>query len=348
MLDTIGAGATATASVDWHGIWKRSPEAAELQAQIERIHAEGRVRPSVETERRSEFATSWIHQAVVLTKRNFLAYWRNPTYLLAKITLNIAGGLLIGFTFFNSQDTLQGTQNKLFSIFLTTVLSVPITQQLQSVYIDIRSIYEVRERPSRMYYWSALATSQILVEIPWNIFCSSLFFVCWYWSVGFATDRVGYTYLMYGIVFPLYYTTIAEAVGAMAPNAVIASLLFSTVFSFVVMFNGVLQPFRVLGWWTWMYRVSPFMYLVEGLLGQAIGGQLINCASIELVQINPPSGLSCATYMDPFISFAGGYLTNPDAATECLYCPYRTTDEFMFSSFNILYSHHWRNTGIVL
>ncbi|KAG2033358.1 pleiotropic drug resistance ABC transporter [Suillus americanus] len=348
MLDTIGAGATATASVDWHGIWKRSPEAAELQAQIERIHAEGRARPSVETERRSEFATSWIHQAVVLTKRNFLAYWRNPTYLLAKITLNIAGGLLIGFTFFNSKDTLQGTQNKLFSIFLTTVLSVPITQQLQSVYIDIRSIYEVRERPSRMYYWSALATSQILVEIPWNIFCSSLFFVCWYWSVGFATDRVGYTYLMYGIVFPLYYTTIAEAVGAMAPNAVIASLLFSTVFSFVVMFNGVLQPFRALGWWTWMYRVSPFMYLVEGLLGQAIGGQLINCASIELVQINPPSGLSCATYMDPFISFAGGYLTNPDATTECLYCPYRTTDEFMFSSFNILYSHHWRNTGIVL
>ncbi|KAG2028441.1 ABC-2 type transporter-domain-containing protein, partial [Suillus americanus] len=315
MLDTIGAGATATTSVDWHDIWKRSPEAAELQAQIERIHAEGRARPSVETERHSEFATSWIHQAVALTERNFLAYWRNPTYLLAKIILNIAGGLLIGFTFFNSKDTLQGTQNKLFSIFLATIMCVPITQQLQTIYINIRSIYEIRERPSRMYSWTALATSQILVEIPWNIFCSSLFFVCWYWTVGFATDRAGYTYLMYGVVFPLYYTTIAEAVGAMAPNAVIASLLFSTVFSFVVIFNGVLQPFRALGWWKWMYRVSPFTYLIEGLLGQAIGGQLINCASTELVPINPPSGLSCATYMDPFISFAGGYLTNPDAAT---------------------------------
>jgi ATP-binding cassette subfamily G (WHITE) protein 2 (SNQ2) len=348
MLDTIGAGATATASVDWHDIWKRSPEAVELQTQIERIHAEGRARPLTETERHSEFATSWIHQAVILTKRNFLAYWRNPTYLMAKIILNVAGGLLIGFTFFNSKDTLQGTQNKLFSIFLATVLAVPITQQLQSVYIDIRSIYEIRERPSRMYSWTALATSQILVEIPWNILCSSLFFVCWYWTVGFATDRAGYTYLMYGIVFPLYYTTVAEAVGAMAPNAVIASLLFSTVFSFVVIFNGVLQPFHALGWWKWMYRVSPFTYLVEGLLGQAIGGQLINCASDELVPINPPSGLSCAAYMDPFISFAGGYLTNPDATSQCLYCPYRTTDQFMFSSFNILYSDHWRNTGIVL
>jgi ATP-binding cassette subfamily G (WHITE) protein 2 (SNQ2) len=85
-----------------------------------------------------------------------------------------------------------------------------------------------------MYSWTALVTSQLLVEIPWNIFCSSLFFLCWYWTVGFPTDRAGYTYLMYGIVFPLYYTTIAEAVGAMAPSAVIASLLFSTVFSFVI------------------------------------------------------------------------------------------------------------------
>jgi ATP-binding cassette subfamily G (WHITE) protein 2 (SNQ2) len=105
---------------------------------------------------------------------------------------------------------------------------------MQAVYIDIRSIYEVRERQSRMYKWTALVTSQILVEIPWNIFCSSIFFVCWYWTVGFPTDRAGYTYLMYGVIFPLYYTTIALAIASMAPTAFIASLLFSTLFSFVV------------------------------------------------------------------------------------------------------------------
>ncbi|KAG2067968.1 hypothetical protein BDR04DRAFT_1120121 [Suillus decipiens] len=75
----------------------------------------------------------------------------------------------------------------------------------------------------------------------------------------------------------------------------------------------------------------------------AIGGQLINCASSELVQVDPPSGLSCAAYMDAFISYAGGYITNPNATAQCLYCPYRTTDEFMYSSFSALNSHHWRN-----
>jgi hypothetical protein len=34
--------------------------------------------------------------------------------------------------------------------------------------------------------------------------------------------------------------------------------------------NGVLQPFSQLGWWRWMYRVSPFTYLIEGLFGQGL------------------------------------------------------------------------------
>lgn len=34
--------------------------------------------------------------------------------------------------------------------------------------------------------------------------------------------------------------------------------------------NGVLQPFRLLGWWRWMYRLSPYTYLIEGLLGQGM------------------------------------------------------------------------------
>ncbi|KAH7882924.1 ABC-2 type transporter-domain-containing protein [Phlebopus sp. FC_14] len=350
MLDVIGAGATASSSVDWHQVWKASAEASELQLEIERFHIQGRERPALESSsgKHSEFATSWMTQVVALTRRGFESYWRNPTYLLAKLVLNIAGGLLIGFTFFRTKDTSQGTQNKLFAIFMATVLCVPLAQQLQSMFISIRSVYEVRERPSRMYSWTALIPSLIIIELPWNILSSSIFFCCWYWTVGFETSRAGFTYLLYGIVFPFYYTTIGQAIAAMAPSAVIASLLFSTLFSFVVIFNGVLQPFSQLGWWRWMYRVSPFTYLIEALLGQAIGHQPITCSSTELVTLQPPVGMTCSGYMSPFIAHAGGYLTNPDATSSCQYCPFQTTDQFMMATFNIEYSHHWRNFGIML
>ncbi|KAG6838733.1 hypothetical protein C0991_009116, partial [Blastosporella zonata] len=58
------------------------------------------------------------------------------------------------------------------------------------------------------------------------------------------------------------------AVTAMVPSPEIAALLFSVLFSFVLTFNGVLQPYRLLGWWQWMYRLSPYTYLIEGLVGQ--------------------------------------------------------------------------------
>jgi ATP-binding cassette subfamily G (WHITE) protein 2 (SNQ2) len=61
-----------------------------------------------------------------------------------------------------------------------------------------------------MYSWTALLASQILVEVPWNILGSTIFFFCWYWTVGFDSSRAGYSYLMMGVVLPIYYTTIGQ------------------------------------------------------------------------------------------------------------------------------------------
>jgi hypothetical protein len=102
---------------------KNSPEAARLQEEIENIRNEGFARPVVQAAQPTEFATSWSHQLMALTQHTFQAYWRNPTYLMAKFVLCIVGGLLIGFTFYKTSDSLQGAQNKLFVcgvLYLTT------------------------------------------------------------------------------------------------------------------------------------------------------------------------------------------------------------------------------------
>ena len=114
MLDVIGAGATASSTIDWHDVWKNSKEAIETQSDIDHIHSEGRKKPPVQATRKSEFAMSWGYQTIILMQRAFQSYWRDPTYLISKLVLNIVAGLFIGFTFFKSKDTMQGTQNKLF------------------------------------------------------------------------------------------------------------------------------------------------------------------------------------------------------------------------------------------
>lgn len=114
MLDVIGAGATATSSVDWHEKWLHSSEAVQVQQQLDELHSEGRKRPAVQASIQSDFATSWAFQLITLIGRGFTSYWRNPYYLLAKLVLNIVAGILVGFTFFKANSSIQGTQDKLF------------------------------------------------------------------------------------------------------------------------------------------------------------------------------------------------------------------------------------------
>jgi ATP-binding cassette subfamily G (WHITE) protein 2 (SNQ2) len=114
MLDVIGAGATATCTTDWPQVWKHSPEAAELDLEIERIHEEGRSRPFVSAGRHSEFASSWMKQLALLTHRGFVCNWRNPAYIYSKLTVCVPAGLVVGFTFFGATNSLQGCQNKAF------------------------------------------------------------------------------------------------------------------------------------------------------------------------------------------------------------------------------------------
>lgn len=114
MLDVIGAGATAVTDRDWHDVWVNSKGATQLNDDIEAIHTEGRKQPPVHATLQSTFASSWPHQTVALVERQFQSYWRDPTYLMSKLTLNIIGGLFIGFTFFKSKDSIQDTQNKVF------------------------------------------------------------------------------------------------------------------------------------------------------------------------------------------------------------------------------------------
>lgn len=79
----------------------------------------------------------------------------------------------------------------------------------------------------------------------------------------------------------------------------------------------------------------------------AVGRTEISCSSVEFIKINPPSGQTCVQYLNKFIDMSGGYLTNPNATTQCNFCQYRTTDQFL-ESRNVFYDNRWRSLGIFI
>ncbi|KAJ3831335.1 hypothetical protein F5878DRAFT_667662 [Lentinula raphanica] len=125
-----------------------------------------------------------------------------------------------------------------------------------------------------MYSWNSLKP------------LGSLFFFCWYWTVGFSSFRAGFNHLLLSVIYLCYYISFADAVAAMTPNADIVQLVV-LICSDLQRYSSAVQFARSSTWKT--------EYNMFGRLPSPFG--------------------QCSQYMSNYISFAGGYLTNYDATS---------------------------------
>ncbi|GAA97325.1 uncharacterized protein L969DRAFT_87260 [Mixia osmundae IAM 14324] len=353
MLEQIGAGATAKTSYDWAQLWNESPEAQTAKDEVEQLHQEytGNHSDEDDAEANKTYSASFATQLAVVTRRSFQSYWRDTTYIASKIGLNVISSLWIGFTFFKANDSTSGLQIKLFGVFMAIVVSTSLAQQLQPRFIEARALYEVREQPSRMYSWVISALVPLLTETPFNLFGGALYFAIWAPSVALYNGRPRDAFYAFAIyeLFTIYWSSFAMAVASFASNGEIASILFSTLFSFTLIFCGVLQPTALMPhfWAAWMPKVATFTYIVDSLLSSAIGnGQRIVCTDEQFSIVSPPGGQSCSAFLDPFIAANTGYVDNPNDTADCRYCQYAYGDEYL-RTVGYSYSHRARNVGIL-
>lgn len=352
MLEVVNKG-TAPGGESWFDVWQGSPEAAGVQSELDRIHETGRVKPpktNEEHREHEEFAMPVSKQFPIVMQRVFQQYWRMPMYVLAKMMLGLCSGLFIGFSFYQADSSSQGLQNTIFSLFMVCAIFSSVVQQIIPLFLTQRTLYEVRERPSKTYSWKAFMLSSILVEIPYQTVLGILVYGCYYYAVvGVqSSERQGIT-LLFFIQFFVYASTFADMSIAALPDAETAGAIVTLMFSLALTFNGVMQtPDNLPGFWIFMYRVSPFTYWVGGTAAALMHGRPIVCSDVELSRFNPPSGQSCNDYMSSFFEKAGaaaGYLKNPDSMTQCEYCSMSSADQFLEGVW-ISWEDRWRNFGI--
>ncbi len=95
-----------------------------------------------------------------------------------------------------------------------------------------------------------------------------------------------------------------------------------------------------------MYRISPYTYLVSGILSIAIANTAVECSSLELLHFQPLPNMTCGAYMASYIEDAGGYLVDSFATSDCAFCVIADTNSFL-ASIGIYYDDRWRNFGIL-
>ncbi|KKK17140.1 ATP-binding cassette transporter [Aspergillus rambellii] len=349
ILEIIGAGASGKSDKDWPVIWSESPEFREVQKEIDRVHQERSAAPVEENHSaHQQYAMPFGTQVWYVTHRVFQQYWREPVYIWAKLVLAVASGLFIGFTFFKPNSSQQGFQDVIFSAFMLCSIFSTLVQQIMPKFVVQRSLYEVRERPSKAYSWAAFIIANVLVELPWQILAGVLSWACYYFAIygaNQAANRQGLM-LLFVVQFFLFTSTFATFIISALPDAETGGTIATLLFIMTLTFNGVMQPPSALpGFWIFMYRVSPLTYLIAGLTATGLHGRAIQCSTDELSVFNPPSGLNCGQYLAQYLQLAPGRLYNPSATQGCEYCSLQNADQYLAAS-NIYYSERWRNFGI--
>ncbi|KAF5373389.1 hypothetical protein D9757_009736 [Collybiopsis confluens] len=361
MLQVIGAAPGAIADRDYAEAWRKSDEYIAMKKELARKRELAQLRPQPTAEEKrhsrdySEFAAPFSHQFSQCLYRVFQQLYRTPSYIWSKTYLSVITALFIGFTFYKADNTLQGLQNQMFSVFMLMTIFGNLVNQIMPQFVTQRSLYEVRERPSKAYSWVAFMLANICAELPWNSLMSVLIFFCWYYPIGLyrnaeptgaVTERGGLLFLLLWsfLMFTSTFTHMIIAAVEVAENGGnIAQLLFSL----CILFCGVLaSPSNLPGFWIFMYRISPFTYLVDAMLSVSLANAPAFCSSVEISIFDPPSGQTCATYLQPYMTIAGGALSNPNATSQCQFCAITSTNAFL-AQVNSFYSNRWRNFGFM-
>ncbi|KAJ9266327.1 hypothetical protein DTO212C5_6414 [Paecilomyces variotii] len=355
ILELAGAGVSNVSSQDWPALWRTSDEAKEVSKELDRLHEDLKNRPSEKPgdsdDSNTEFAMPFWSQLIAVMIRVFQQYWRTPSYIYGKFILGVASALFVGFSFYIPGTSQVGLQSLIFAIFMITAIFAALVQQIMPQFIFQRDLYEVRERPSKTYHWAAFIMANIFVELPYQTLLGIMLFAAFTYPVfGILSSENQGVILLICIEFFIFGSTFAHAVVAALPDAETAGQIATLVFYLTLIFNGVLLPKVALpGFWTFMWRVSPMTYIVNGIAAAGIGGRTVHCADDEFSVFQPPPGATCGQYMQPYLNALGaevGTLVNPNATNDCRYCSVSVADQFL-SARNIESSQRWRDFGIV-
>jgi ATP-binding cassette subfamily G (WHITE) protein 2 (SNQ2) len=165
--------------INWDEEWRNSSERQSVLHEIDRICAKHDKTEAPNSHLQREFASPVWLQTLELTRRMFKQYWRDPAYLYSKFFTAVVISFFIGFTYWGLTDSILDMQNRIFVLYLELVTIPTIIGGVLARFFVNRSLWEAREYPSRIYGWFAFCTANIVVEIPWAIFCSVISWPAW-------------------------------------------------------------------------------------------------------------------------------------------------------------------------
>ncbi|KAI0059439.1 hypothetical protein BV25DRAFT_1828964 [Artomyces pyxidatus] len=352
MLDAIGAGISPrVGDRDWKDVWLDSPECRRVRDEIRAVKEYALSRPQGAAHKHSTYATSFLTQLLVVTKRNTVALWRSPDYVFTRLFVHLFFTLFISLPLLQLGHSQRDLQLRTFSIFWVTILPAILLNQIEPKFLMNRRTF-IRESSSRIYSPEVFAIAQLLGEIPYSILCAVVYWVIMVYAQHFGQGSAGLNgtgfQLLVIIFVELFGVSLGQLIASLLPTIQVAILFNPFIMVLLQTLCGVTIPFPNLAhfWKSWLYELDPFTRVLGAMVSTEFHGLTVRCKADEFAVFNPPSGQTCLAWAGDFVTSFGGYLDNPNDNEGCRYCQYAVGDEY-FTPLNIRYDNRWRDAWIV-
>ncbi|XP_060167398.1 LOW QUALITY PROTEIN: pleiotropic drug resistance protein 3-like [Lycium barbarum] len=208
--------------------------------------------------------------------KQYLSYWRSPSYNLIRSLHMLFASVVFGLLFWDKAKKLDNQQS-VFSIFgamFSAVMFCGINNSSSVLpYVTTERSVLYRERFAGMYASWAYALAQVAIEIPYLLVQALAYTVITYPMMGFywsAYKVFWYFYSMFCTL--LYFTYLGMMLVSMTPNFPVAATLQSSFYTMFNLFAGFLMPkAQIPKWWIWFYYLIPTSWTLNGMLTSQYG-----------------------------------------------------------------------------
>ncbi|XP_031274838.1 pleiotropic drug resistance protein 3-like isoform X2 [Pistacia vera] len=208
--------------------------------------------------------------------KQYLSYWRSPSYNLRRIVHVMVASFLFGALFWNQGRNMVDEQSifNIFGAFYVAVIFLGMNNCSTVLpYVAMERTVMYREKFAGMYSPWAYAFAQVAVEIPYIFFEAFVFVLITYPMMGFYWSVYKIFWNFYAVFMTmLYFNYLGMLLVALTPNELVASILSSVFYTLFSLFSGYLMPQpHIPKWWIWLYYLTPNSWTLNALITSQYG-----------------------------------------------------------------------------
>ncbi|KAJ8540413.1 hypothetical protein K7X08_030332 [Anisodus acutangulus] len=274
MLEVTSASQEMMLGVDFADLYKKSDLYERNKALIAELSTP---RPGTkDLHFETQFSQPFWTQCMACLWKQYLSYWRNPSYTAVRFLFTIFLALIFGTLFWDLGTKVSRSQdlfNAMGSMYAATLfLGVQNSSSVQPVVAVERTVF-YRERAAGMYSAIPYAFGQVVIEIPYVFVQSAFYGIIVYAMIGFEWTAAKFFWYFFFMYFTLlYFTFYGMLTVAITPNQNVASIVAAFFYAVWNLFSGFIVPRpRIPIWWRWYYWACPVAWTLYGLVASQFG-----------------------------------------------------------------------------